>query len=162
MLNPENNIEWIKNFNSEVAADHSFDLFNNISLWEYDEAVERLWNKFSNMYYIACSPFAIDTRKSHPEIYKILERYAHTAEWRTFEILIGEYNEESMNEMNTRTENLRKELEELNIQIANPKKYMFIVWFYWWTSWRTIQYIIEKFKKIFPDRIKTITPDDLK
>jgi hypothetical protein len=64
--------------------------------------------------------------------------------------------------MYTRTENLRKELEGLNIQIADPKKYMFIVWFYWWTSWRTIQYIIEKFKKIFPDRIKTITPDDLK
>jgi hypothetical protein len=32
-----------------------------------------------------------------------------------------------MNEMYTRTENLRKELEGLNIQIADPKKYMFIV-----------------------------------
>ena len=162
MLNPENNIEWIKNFKNEASVDQSFELFNNISLWDYDEAVEHLWNKFSNMYYIACSPFAIDKWKDNAEIYRILERYAHTAEWRTFEILIGEYNEESMNEMIARTEELKKELEGLDIQFEDPKKYMFIVWFYWWSSWRNIQYIIEKFKKIFPDRIKTITPDDLK
>ena len=160
MLKPENNLDWIKNFNSEASDDRSFDLFNNISHWEYDEAIERLWNKFSNMYYIACSPFAIDTRKDQPEIYNILKSYAHTAEWRTFELLIWEYNQETINQMSARNEELKKKYEWINV--ADPKKYMFIVWFYWWTAWRTIQYIIEKFKKIFPDRIKTITPEDLK
>ena len=160
MLNPENNLDWIKNFNSEASDDRSFDLFNNISLWEYNEAIERLWNKFSNMYYIACSPFAIETRKDYPEIYNILKSYAHTAEWRTFELLIWEYNQETIDQMIARNEELKKKYGWINV--ADPKRYMFIVWFYWWTSWRTIQYIIEKFKKIFPDRIRTITPDDLK
>ena len=160
MLKPENSLEWIKKFKTEEANDCSFNLFNDLSLWEYDEAVECLWNKFSNMYYIACSPFAIENWKDHSEIYNLLKSYAHTAEWRTFEVLIGEYNQETMNEMAKKNEELKKKYGWINV--ADSKRYMFIVWFYWWTAWRTIQYIIEKFKKIFPDRIKTITPEDLK
>ena len=162
MLKPENSLEWIKKFNTEEANDCSFNLFNDLSLWEYDEAIERLWNKFSNMYYIACSPFAIENWKDHLEIYNLLKSYAHTAEWRTFEVLIGKYNQETMNEIAMKNEELKKQYEGIGIEVAESKKYLFIVWFYWWTAWRTIQYIIEKFKKIFPDRIKTITPDDLK
>ena len=38
---------------------------------------------------------------------------------------------------------------------------MYMIGYYWWTSWRTIQEIIKVFKQKFPNKIKNITPDNL-
>ncbi len=157
-MNSENINNFVDNFNWESSRDASFDLYNNFRLQDFENSVNIIWNKFSEIYYISCSPFNIETWESHPGIYEILKRYKHTAEWRPLEILIWVYNQETIDDMNKRAEELRK----LYDNVEDPKKYMHIVWFFWWTSWRTIQVIINEFKKQFPEKIKTITPDSLK
>lgn len=157
----ETPLQWLINFRSDLTRDATFDLYNDLKPSEFSSHIENLWNKFSNIYLISCSPFTIDDRKASPEIYNILKRYQHTAEWRPLEILIWEYSDETMNEMNIKTEELKKQYRWMNVSIQSPKKYMHIVGYYWWTSWRTIQEIIKTFKECFPKRIKTITPTDL-
>lgn len=158
MLNSEKLNDWVDNFSWETSCDASFDLYNNFSIQYLSESVNSLWNKFSDIYYISCSPFNIEAWKDYPEIYEILKRYKHTAEGRPLEILIWAYNQETIDYANKRTEELRK----IYDCVDGPKRFMHIVWFYWWTSWRTIQVIISEFKKQFPKKIKTITPDNLK
>ena len=68
---------------------------------------------FSDFYYITCPAFkeAIDQRKDIPEIHKILEKYAHTADGRPLEVLIGKYSEEHITRTQKRIEDRRKDLE---------------------------------------------------
>jgi hypothetical protein len=33
---------------------------------------------------------------------------------------------------------------------------MYIIWFFWGTTWRTNEYIIWEIKKMFPDKINEI------
>ena len=146
-------------FNKDSSHDATFDLYNTLKPSSIDETIEKLWNKLSTIYLINCSPFMIEEWKDNSEIQEILKRYEQKAEWRSLELLIWEYNEESMNDMLIKTEELKKLYEWSRIEVDEPKKFIHMIGYYWWTSWRTIQSIIEKFKKFFPDKIKTLTPD---
>jgi hypothetical protein len=146
-------------FNKDSSHYATFDLYNTLKPSSIDETIENLWNKLSTIYLINCSPFMIEDWKDYPEIHDILKRYENKAEWRSLDLIIWEYNEDTMNDMFIKTEELRKQYEWPWIEVDEPKKFIHMIGYYWWTSWRTIQSIIEKFKKFFPDKIKILTPD---
>ena len=146
-------------FNELSLRDVSSDLYNTLKPSEINEKVEHMWNRFSRIHYITCSPFRIDDWKKYPEIYGILEKYKHTAEWRPLEILIWEYSDEVMAEILVKNNELKEQNESLWIQIEEQQKYVYMVWYYWWSLWRTIQAVIEVFKKTFKDKIITMKPE---
>ena len=159
----ENNIlesKWLKWFNKESSFDTTFDLYSTLKPSSINEQVEAIWNKLSNIYLIACSPFKIDDWKELKDIFDILKGYENKAEWRTLELLIWEYNKETMNDAYVKTEELKKQYKWEWIEIRDPKRYFYMIGYFWWTSWRTIQEVIKVFKQIFPDKIKNITPEN--
>lgn len=149
-------IDWLKSFHWENSYDRSFDLYNTFT--NSEEELKKFWDMFSDFYYISCPAFkeTIDQWKNMPEIHKILERYAHTANGRPLEILIGKYSEETIAKALKIAEDKRKELEWTWIIVHDPKHYIYIIWFFWGTTWRTNEYIIWEIKKIFPDKINEI------
>ena len=72
------------------------------------------------------------------------------------EILIWKYSEESMEKARKITEQRREEFEWSWIIIWEPKSYMYIVWFFWWTTGRTNQAIIKEIKDMFPGKLKVL------
>ena len=78
------------------------------------------------------------------------------AEGRPLEILIWKYNEESMAKARKITEEKRKEYEWMWFTIWDPKEYMYLVWFFGGTTWRTNQYIIKEIRDMFPDKLKVL------
>jgi hypothetical protein len=70
--------------------------------------------------------------------------------------LIGKYSEESMAKARKITEEKRKEYEWMWFTIWDPKEYIYLVWFFGGTTWRTNQYIIKEIKDMFPDKWRVI------
>ena len=68
MLNNNETGSWIKKFNHELTRDATFDLYNNFKPSELEDWIKNLWNKFSNIYLIECSPFKIEERKEDYEL----------------------------------------------------------------------------------------------
>ncbi len=152
----ERKIEWLESFSRNTSNDISFDIYKNFT--ESEENLKKYWEAFSDFYYISCPPFdkCIEKRKNVPEIYNILKRSKHMANWFPLEILIWKYSEESMEKARKITEERRKEFEWTWLIIWDPKSYMYLVWFFWWTSWRNNQYIIKEIKDAFPEKIRII------
>jgi hypothetical protein len=65
-----------------------------------------------------------------------------------------------MNDAYFKTEELKKQYEWEWIEIRDPKRYFYMIGYFWWTSWRTIQEVIKVFKQKFPDKISNITPEN--
>ena len=152
----ERKIEWLESFNKKTYHDNSFDLYEVLS--NSDENLRKYWELISEFYYISCLPFDkfIKSWKKTPEIYDILKRYKHTANWYPLEILIWKYSEETMAKARKITEEKRKEYEWMWFTFLDPKEYMYIVGFFGWTSWRNNQYIIKEIKDAFPEKIRII------
>ena len=152
----ERKIEWLESFNRNTTNDISFDLYKNFT--DSEENLRKYWEAFSDFYYISCAPFdkSIDQWKNVPEIYNILKRSVHMANGFPLEILIGKYSDESMAKARKITEEKRKEYEWMWFTIWDPKEYMYLVWFFGGTTWRTNQYIIKEIKDMFPDKLKVI------
>lgn len=151
----ENTIpEWLINFKRENSSDISFDLYRNFS--NSDDGLKKYWEMFSDFYYISCYPFDgnIEKWKDMPEIYEILKRYEHTANWRHLEVLIGKYSDNAMEKARKITEEKRKEFEWMGVVVWDPKSYMHIVGFFWWTSWRNNQELIREIRNMFADKVK--------
>ena len=152
----ERKIEWLELFNTNTTNDISFDLYKNFA--DSKENLRKYWEAFSDFYYISCVPFdkSINQRKNVPEIYAILKRGEHMAEGHPLEILIGKYSNESMAKARKITEEKRKEYEWMWFTIWDPKEYVYLVWFFGGTIWRTNQHIIKEIKDMFPDKLKVI------
>ena len=151
-------VDWFTSFKREDSYDASFDMHLYETLTNSEEEIKKFWNKFSELYYISCSPYedSIDQRKDIPEIHEILKRFKHTADFHPIEILIGKYNEETIAKEKEQIENLRKEFEWTEITVQDPKNYMYIVWFFGGSQWRANEYIISEIKKMFSDKTNTI------
>ena len=149
-------IEWLESFTRDRSNDISFDLYKNFT--DSEENLKKYWEAFSDFYYISCAPFdeTIDQWKNVPEIYAILKRSVHMANGHPLEILIGKYSEESMAKARKITEEKRKEYEWMWFTIWDPKEYMYLVWFFGGTTWRTNQYLIKEIKDMFPDKLRII------
>ena len=139
------NLDW---FSLENSNNLSFQIYD--WLVSDENIIERFWDSFSDFYYISCSPYKIEEWKNEPEIYRILQRCKHMADNYPLEILIGKYSEEAMSKAKKITQIKRKEFEWSWIIVLDPKQYIYIVWFFWWTSGRNNQYIIEQIKKNYP------------
>jgi len=150
------NIEWLEGFSKITSSDVSFDLYKNFT--DSEENLRIFWEAFSDFYYISCNPFdkSIDEWKNMPEIYAILKRCEHMANGFPLEILIGKYSEIAMEKARKITEEKKKEFEWSGITVWDPKCYMYVVWFFGWTSWRTNQAIIKEIRDIFPDKVKVL------
>ena len=152
----ERKIEWLETFTRNVSNDISFDLYKNFA--DSEETLRKYWEAFSDFYYISCVPFdkSIEEWKNVPEIYEILKRSEHMANGYPLEILIWKYSEESMAKAKKITEEKRKEYEWMWFTIWEPKEYMYILGFFWWTTWRNNQEIIRRIRDAFPDKVKKI------
>jgi hypothetical protein len=102
---------------------------------------------------LSVNPFEIEKYKDNPALYEILKRYEHWAEYRKLEIMLFKLKEISEEEKQKILEKLRKEFEWMNIKLDDTK-YVYIVWYFWWTSWRTNSAYMEEIKKIYP--VKTL------
>ena len=149
-------MEWLEFFKRENSNDISFDLYKNFA--DSEENLRKYWEVFSDFYYISCAPFnkSIEKWKNVSEIYEILKRSEHMANGYPLEILIWKYSEEFMLRAKRIIEEKRKEYEWMWFIIWEPKEYIYIVWFFWWTTWRNNQEIIRKIRCVFPDKIKKI------
>ena len=58
------------------------------------------------------------------------------------------------NELRKITEEKRKEFEWMAVIVWDPKYYMHIVGFFWWTSWRNNQELIREIRNMFADKVK--------
>ena len=157
MVNLDNReIEWLDAFKTGNSNDISFDLYKDFA--DSEENLRKYWKAFSDFYYISCPPFdeSIERWKDMPEIYDILKRCEHMANGFPLEILIGKYSEESMEKARKITEQKRKEFEWSWIIVWEPKSYMYIVWFFWGTTWRTNQAIIKEIRDKFPEKLKVL------
>ena len=156
MVKKIDTVDGLNGFNKESSVDSSFHLYETLS--NSDEKFKEFWDKFSDFYYISCSPFKKDVKKwkNIPEIYDILKRCMHMANGFPLEILIGKYSEESMEKAREITEQNRKEYEWFDIEIVEPKPYIYIVGFFGGTAWRTNEEIIKQIKVLFPDKIKSL------
>jgi len=119
--------------------------------WIYfdEEKLKEFLKKFSDIYYLSVNPFEIEKYKDNPAIYEILKRYEHWAEYRKLEVMLFKLKEISEEEKQKILEKLRKEFEWMNIKLDDTK-YVYIVWYFWWTSWRTNSAYMEEIKKIYP------------
>ena len=152
----ERKIEWLESFNMDTSNDISFDLYKNFA--DSKESLRKYWEAFSDFYYISCTPFKNDMEnwKDIPEIYDILKRCMHMTNGHPLEILIWKYSEESMERARKITEEKRKEFEWMGFAVWDPKAYMYLVWFFGGTTWRTNEEIIREIREMFPDKVKII------
>ena len=149
------NAEWLVSFSNENSSDITFSLYNTLS---GDEDIKNFWEKCSDLYYFSCFPFdeSLEQWKEVPDIYKILKQFAHTANGHPLDILICKYDENSMQEARKMTEEFRKKYEWTNITIKDPNNYVYMVWFFWGSAWRTAQYLIRELREQFPDKFRNL------
>lgn len=152
------NAEWLEDFNSNTWADYSFNLYSTLNS---DEQIEEFWERCSEFYFLSVFPYdsEVEKWKDVPELYEIINRLIHWAEWHSLEILIWRYSEETMELARQKTEEKRKEFEEewLNfITIRDPYLYVYMVWYFWGSAWRTAQYVIRELKNKFPEKFREI------
>lgn len=149
------NAEWLESFSHENTSDMTFSLYNTLSS---DEDIEAFWNKCSDFYHLSCFPFDddLDQWRAVPDVYKILDQFAHTADWFPLDVLICKFSEENMEEARRLTEEFKKKYEGTSIAIKDPNSYAYIVWFFWGSSWRTAQYVIKELRNRFPDKFREL------
>ena len=122
-------------------------IFETIS--DDDEKLKEFLQKFDDIYYLSVSPFEIEKYKDRPTINEILKRYEWAANWHPLEIMLFKIKEIPEEEKEKLIERLQKEYEWFPIKL-DESKYMCIVWFFGWTSWRTNSAYIDEIKKIYP------------
>lgn len=154
-INIVDNAEWLEGFDYSLSSDITFNLYNTLT---YDEQIREFWDKCSDFYHISCFPFdwALEQRRDVPEIYKILIKFAHTAEGHPLDVLICKYNDESMQEFQKKVEEFREKYRKTWIKIKNPNPYVYMVWFFWGSAGRTAQYVIRELKDNFPEKFKEL------
>lgn len=80
------NAEWLEDFNSNTWADYSFNLYSTLNS---DEQIEEFWERCSEFYFLSVFPYdsEVEKWKDVPELYEIINRLIHWAEWHSLEIL---------------------------------------------------------------------------
>lgn len=148
MPHAEEKIENLLDFKIWKIRDETTSyLFENIG---YDEEkLKDFTQKFEDIYYISVSPFDIEKYKDRATIYEILKRYEDAANWYPLEIMAFKIKELSEEEKQALLEKLKKEYEWFPIKL-DESRYIIVVWFFKWSSWRSNSYYMEEIKKIYP------------
>lgn len=151
--NNDNNLEIkinaITNLKNSINKTE-YSLFQNLESWW--ETLQDFVNKFDDIYTLSVSPFSIESYKDYPEIYKILQRFLHTAENRPLNIMFFKYKTLTPEQKQAAQDFIKKTYWD-RAQL-DESEYWYIVWYYKWSLWRTMQYYIDEIKKIYP--VKTL------
>lgn len=140
-------LDSIDKFTSNNARNrYWYDLFNNL---ENDkESVQDFVNKFEDIYYISINSLNFDWYKDYPLIDKIIEQYQHTTEWRPMEIMFFKYKALSLEQKQAAKEYLQKTYWDW--AQLDETEYWYVVWYFWWSLWRTNSYYMNEVMKIYP------------
>ena len=136
----------------KVRDDTSPQLFDSIK--NDDEKLKEFVSKFDDIYYFKISPFDTEKYKDNEVISDILRHYAHTAEGWFLEIMVFKLKEWTEEQKKETLAKLRSTFwDSANIKL-DESKYSYIVWYYWWTMWRTNSAYMRDIKEIYP--VKTL------
>ena len=130
----------------KVRDDTSPQLFDSIK--NDDEKLKEFVSKFDDIYYFKISPFDTEKHKDNEVISDILRHYAHTAEGWFLEIMVFKLKEWTEEQKKETLEKLRSIAWD-NVRL-DESKYSYIVWYYWWTMWRTNSAYMREIKEIYP------------
>ena len=131
----------------KVRDDTSPQLFDSIK--NDDEKLKEFISKFDEIYYFKISPFDTEKYKDNEVISDIL-----TAEGWFLEIMVFKLKEWTEEQKKETLEKLRSTFwDSANIKL-DESKYSYIVWYYWWTMWRTNSAYMRDIKRLYP--VKTL------
>ena len=152
------NAEWLEDFNSETWKYYTFDLYRTLNS---DEQIREFWEKCSEFYYLPVFPYGTELKrwKDVPELYEIISKLAHWADWFCLELLIWRHSDESMRVAKEKTEEMRKKFEKdwlTFFTVRDPYLYTYMVWYFWGSSWRAAQSVIRELKNKFPEKFREI------
>lgn len=152
------NGEGLEDFNSKTWIDYTFDLHRTLNS---DEQIKEFWEKCSEFYYLSVFPHEeeLEKWKDVPELYEIISRLAHWADWFCLELLIWRHSDESMKLAREKTEEMKKKFEQDWITfftVRDPYSYTYIVWYFWGSSWRAAQSVIRELKNMFPEKFRQL------
>lgn len=132
----------------KVRDDTSPQLFDSIK--NDDEKLKEFVSKFDDIYYFKISPFDTEKYKDNEVISDILRHYAHTAEGWFLEIMVFKLKEWTEEQKKETLAKLRSTFwDSANIKL-DESKYSYIVWYYWWTMWRTNSAYMRYIKRLYP------------
>lgn len=134
----------------KIRDDTSPQLFESIK--DDDEKLKEFISKFDDIYYFKISPFDTEKYKDNEVISDILRHYAHTSEGQFIEVMVFKLKEWTEEQKKETLEKLRSIAWD-NVRL-DESKYSYIVWYYWWTMWRTNSAYMREIKEIYP--VKTL------
>lgn len=130
----------------KIKDDTSPQLFESIK--DDDEKLKEFISKFDDIYYFKISPFDTEKYKDNEVISDILRHYAHTSEGQFIEVMVFKLKEWTEEQKKETLEKLRSIAWD-NVRL-DESKYSYIVWYYWWTMWRTNSAYMREIKEIYP------------
>ena len=130
----------------KIRDDTSPQLFESIK--DDDEKLKEFISKFDDIYYFKISPFDTEKYKDNEVISDILRHYAHTSEGQFIEVMVFKLKEWTEEQKKETLEKLRSIAWD-NVRL-DESKYSYIVWYYWWTMWRTNSAYMREIKEIYP------------
>ena len=130
----------------KTKDDTSPQLFESIK--DDDEKLKEFISKFDDIYYFKISPFDTEKYKDNEVISDILRHYAHTSEGQFIEVMVFKLKEWTEEQKKETLEKLRSIAWD-NVRL-DESKYSYIVWYYWWTMWRTNSAYMREIKEIYP------------
>lgn len=152
-MNTNNQKETINNlpdFSTEtISMQTSDELFWNLK--ESDSIKDFILKRFNEIYYIQIYPKDFSRNIWNERINDIIRRYQHYAEFYPIDIMLFKLNEKSLDQAKNIYEEMKVKYWDV-ISISKTKR-IYIVWFFWWTTWRNNQAFIDKIKLELWDNI---------
>lgn len=126
------------------------ELFDNINDIENSSFVIKpyVWH----IYLITVSSYDIEKYIKYPSIYKLMNKYKHISEYHNLQFMFLKINE-MWTQKKMEIYSKFKELYGDNL-ILDETEYYLMVWFFWWSQWRTNQEVIDNMQKLFD--VKTL------
>lgn len=147
---PIHTINDLPDFSTETLSMQSSDeLFQNLK--ESDSIKDFLNQKFDEIYYIQVNPQDFSHDTWNKIINDIIKRYQHYAEIYPIDIMLFKLNNESLSQAKKVYEEMKVKYGDI-ITMSKTKR-IYIVWFFWWTSWRINQAFIDQIKSELWDKI---------
>lgn len=117
-------------------ADELFDDINDI-----EGSISKFKTHIGSIYLITVSNTDIEKYIKYPGIYKLMIKYRHTAENRDLQFIFFKINEMWIK----KKQEVYEKFKELywDMIVLDESEYYLMIWYFWWTQWRTNQEIIK-------------------
>lgn len=148
--NQQETINDLPDFSKETLFMKTSDeLFWNLK--ESDSLKDFLEKEFDKICYIQIHPKDFGRNTWNEILDDIIKKYLNYAEHLPIDIMFFKLNEQSL----TQAEKIYEEMKDKHwdIIVMSETKRMYMVWFFWWTSWRTNQTFINQIKLELWDKV---------